>query len=52
LEREKIPMAQRELKRWHLTEIVNSGKITLKEAGEMIEVSYRQTKRIKRTIRD
>lgn len=45
-------MGQRELKRWHLMEMVNAGKMTLKEAGEMIEVSYRQAKRIRRAIRD
>lgn len=45
-------MGQRELKRWHLMEMVKVGKITLREAGERIGVSYRQAKRIKRAIRD
>ena len=34
-------MGQRELKRWHLMEMVKVGKITLREAGEKIGVSYR-----------
>jgi hypothetical protein len=33
---EKILMAQRELKRWRLTEMVEMGKITLSEAGKKI----------------
>jgi len=45
-------MGQRELKRWHLMELVKAGKITLREAGEKIGVSYRQAKRIGRAIRD
>ena len=40
-------MGQRELKRWHLMELVKAGKITLREAGEKIGVSYRQAKRIR-----
>ena len=45
-------MGQRELKRWHLMELVKAGKITLREAGEKIGVSYRQAKRIRRAIRE
>jgi transposase len=45
-------MGQRELKRWHLMELTKAGKITLKEAGEKIGVSYRQAKRIRRSIRE
>jgi len=45
-------MGQRELKRWHLMELAKAGKITLKEAGEKIGVSYRQAKRIRRAIRE
>ena len=41
-EQEKVLMGQRELKRWHLMEMVEVGKITLREAGERIEMSYRQ----------
>ncbi len=52
MEEEKILMGQRDLKRWHLMELVRVGKITLKEAGEKIGVSYRQAKRIRRAIRD
>ena len=52
MEQEKILMGQRELKRWHLMELAKAGKITLKEAGEKIGVSYRQAKRIRRAIRE
>ena len=52
MEQEKILMGQRELKRWHLIELVKAGKITLREAGEKIGVSYRQAKRIRRAIRE
>jgi len=52
MEQEKILMGQRELKRWHLMELVKVGRITLREAGEKIGVSYRQAKRIRRAIRD
>jgi transposase len=52
METEKILMGQKELKRWHLMELVKGGKITLREAGEKIGVSYRQAKRIRQAIRD
>jgi len=51
-EQEKVLMGQKELKRLHLMEMVKVGKITLKEAGEKIGVSYRQAKRIARAIRE
>ena len=44
MEQEKILMGQRELKRWHLMEMVKVGKITLREAGERIGVFYRETR--------
>ena len=33
-------MGQKELKRWHLMELVKLGEITLKEAGEKMGVCY------------
>jgi hypothetical protein len=42
MEQEKILMGQKQLQRWHLMKMVEVGKITLKEAGERIGVSYRQ----------
>ena len=45
-------MGQKQLQRWHLMEMVEVGKITLKEASERIGVSYRQAKRIGRAIRE
>jgi transposase len=52
MEQEKILMGQKQLQRWHLMKMVEGGKITLKEAGEKIGVSYRQSKRIRRAVRD
>jgi transposase len=49
---EKIFMGEKQLQRWHLMEMVGAGKITLREAGEKMGVSYRQAKRIGRAIRD
>ncbi len=51
MEGEKILMSQRQLQRWHVMGLVEGGKITLKEAGEKIGVSYRQAKRIRRALR-
>jgi len=45
-------MGQKQLQRWHLMKMVEVGKITLREAGEKIGVSYRQAKRIGRVIRE
>ena len=45
-------MGQKQLQRWHLIQMVEVGKITLREAGEKIGVSYRQAKRIRRAIRE
>src|SRR3972149_8539937 len=52
MEQEKILMGQKQLQRWHLMKMVEVGKITLKEAGERIGVSYRQAKRIGQAIRE
>jgi transposase len=51
MEGEKILLSQRQLQRWHLIKMVEVGKITLREAGEKIGVSYRQAKRIRRAIK-
>ena len=45
-------MGQKQLHRWHMMKMAEVGKITLKEAGEKLGVSYRQAKRIRRAIRD
>lgn len=52
METEKILMGQKQLQRWHLIKMVEGRKITLREAGEKMKVSYRQAKRIRRAIRD
>src|SRR3989304_2148826 len=48
----RVLMGRKELKRCHLMKMVEVGKITLREAGEKIGVSYRQAKRIGRAIRE
>ena len=45
-------MGQRQLQRWHVMKMVEGGKITLKEAGEKMGVCSRQSKRIRRAVRD
>jgi transposase len=52
MEGEKILLSHRQLQRWHLIKMVEVGKITLREAGEKIGVSYRQAKRIRRAIKE
>ena len=52
METEKVLMGQKQLQRWHLIKMVEGGKITLREAGEKMGVSYRHTKRIRRAIRE
>ena len=49
---ERLLMGQKQLQRWHVMKMAEVGKITLKEAGEKLGVSYRQAKRIRRAIRD
>ena len=45
-------MGQKQLQRWKVMEMVDVGKITLKEAEGMIGVSYRQTKRIWKAVKE
>ena len=52
METEKILMGQKQLQRWHLIKMVEGRKITLREAGEKMGVSYRHAKRIRRAIRE
>ena len=52
METENILMGQRQLQRWHLIKMVEGRKMTLREAGEKMGVSYRQAKRIRRAIRE
>ena len=51
MDRDRIVMSQRQLQRWHVMGLVEAGKITLKEAGEKIGVSYRQAKRIRKAVK-
>jgi hypothetical protein len=51
MEGSKILMSERQFQRWHLMGLVEAGKITLKEAGEKIGVSYRQAKRIRKAVK-
>jgi len=43
-------MSQKERQRYHLLKMVIGGKITLKETDKQMGVSYRQAKRLKRTL--
>jgi predicted HTH domain antitoxin len=52
MEGEKIFMSQRQLQRWVVIDLVEAGKITLKEGAEKIGMSYRQTKRIRKRVQE
>ncbi len=52
MEGEKILMSARQLQRLKVMNLVEVGKITLKEAGEKIGVSYRQAKRIWKRVEE
>jgi len=41
-------MSQKERQRYHLLKMVIGGKITLKETGSLMGVSYRHAKRLKK----
>jgi predicted DNA-binding protein (UPF0251 family) len=49
---EKILMSQKQLQRFRVVGLVESGRITLEEAAVKIGVSYRQAKRICKRIRE
>jgi transposase len=51
MEGEKLFMSERQLQKWRVMGLVEVGKITLKEAGEKIGVSYRQAKRLWRAVK-
>jgi len=50
MERDIIAMSQRERQRFHLLEMAIGGKITLKDAGKRMGVSYRHAKRLKKKL--
>ena len=52
MEGEKLLVTQRQLHKWRIMGLVEVGKITLKEAGEKIGVSYRQAKRLWRAVKE
>ena len=43
-------MSQKERQRYHLLKMVIGGKITLKETDNLMGVSYRQAKRLKKKL--
>jgi len=43
-------MSQKERQRYHLLKMVIGGKITLKEIGNLMGVSYRHAKRLKKKL--
>ena len=50
MERDIIAMSQRERQRYHLLKMVLDSKITLAHASRVMEVSYRQAKRLKKKL--
>ncbi len=50
MEKDIIAMSQKERQRYHLLEMVIGGKITLKDAGKRMGVSYRHAKRLKKKL--
>ena len=51
MEEEYIKTGQKQLQRWKVMERVDVSMITLKEAGGIIGVSYRQAIRIRETVK-
>jgi len=45
---EILVMSERERRRCHLLQMALDGRITVKDAGELMRVSYRHAKRLKR----
>jgi len=43
-------LSQRRLRQWHLLKMVLEGRMTLREASERMEVSYRHAKRLKHVV--
>jgi transposase len=50
MRRDIVGMSQKERQRYHLLKMVIGGKVTLKEATSVMEVSYRHAKRLKRKL--
>jgi DNA-directed RNA polymerase specialized sigma subunit len=50
MKKDIIAMSQKERQRHHLPQMVIGGKRTLKEAGNLMGVSYRQAKRLKKKL--
>lgn len=49
---EKMELSQRQLQRIQVLGLVEAGKITLKAAAEKMALSYRQTKRIWKRVKE
>ena len=50
MRRDIIAMSQKDRQRYHLLKMVIEGKITLKDAGRVMGISYRHAKRLKRKL--
>ena len=50
MRRDIIAMSQKERQRYHLLKMVIGGKVTLKETNNLMGVSYRQAKRLKKKL--
>ncbi|NIO67960.1 MAG: ISNCY family transposase, partial [Anaerolineae bacterium] len=47
---DKVTLSQRRLRQWHLLKMVLERRMTLREASERMEVSYRHAKRLKHVV--
>ena len=47
---DKLTLSQRRLRQWHLLKMVLERRMTLREASERMEVSYRHAKRLKHVV--
>jgi hypothetical protein len=50
MEGEKLLVSERQLHQWRILGLIEVGKIALKEAGEKVDVSYRQAKSLWRAV--
>ncbi|MBE9550745.1 MAG: hypothetical protein IMF13_01720 [Proteobacteria bacterium] len=50
MKKDIIALSQKERQRYHLLKMVIDGKITLKKAGNLLGVCYRQAKRLEKKL--
>jgi transposase len=47
---DRVALSQRQLRQWHLLKMVLEGRISLREASNRMDVSYRHAKRLKHVV--